>query len=66
MIFSDSDEILTAVSSWCNKAPVKKPLQYSKEYGSGKGFCVTTQIIPNSLSWPSVNGQIYKTTSRTI
>ena len=52
MIFSDSDEILTAVSSWCNKAPVKKLLQYSKEYGSGKGFCVTTQIIPNALSRP--------------
>ena len=52
MILSDFDEILANVSLWCDKAPVKKLLQYSKEFGSGKGFCVTTQIIPNSLSWP--------------
>ena len=51
-VLSDLDGILTDASSWCDKAPVKKLLQYSKEFGSGKGFCVTTQIIPNLLSWP--------------
>ena len=52
MILSDFDEILNDVSSWCDKAPVKNLLQYSKEFGSGKDFCVTTQIIPNALSRP--------------